>query len=405
MPRTALSRGRRPPPKPAPKPTYTRRTPVEIDLAADQLALAAALCGIVQGDQIICPWGCEIKPGRKTVKLVSDKKYIKCFKCGQYKGAINLVADTLGVPFYQAVDLLTGKDTPEKLSPAAAAKLAEARSRATDVMQMSFAAELSERTVKAYNAVLASKHASLAIAQKYYGQWHISPEAVATVGFVYITDPDALARELVSDHGIEAIVASGLAKLLEDGDRDNTGTGLRWMFSANYPVVEPQLDPKGRCFAMQFRPSNAQKRKVLAHKADPDKHKYVPPFMSLRGATGEHLIGINLEHLCSIPPTRVDIVEGAKDVAADLTLGNEAFGMPGTGVPPPKKSIDALRRAGHTLRVCMDGDTAGVASQDKVLEHFVAHGFPAERITKHRMPAGKDVTDILVEHVERASKQ
>jgi hypothetical protein len=250
--------------------------------------------------------------------------------------------------------------------------------------------------------VLSSKHASLPAAIRYYGQWHITPEAVATLGFVYITEPDELARELVKRFGTELIVASGLARPLEPGDRDTTNTKLRWMFSANYPVVEPQISPKGQCHSMQFRPSNAQKKKVLSHKAG--EGKYVPPFMSLRGAGPEHLIGINLEHLCSIPPTRVDIVEGAKDVAADISLGNEAFGLPGTGVLPPKKTVDALRRAKHALRVCMDGDEAGVASQDKVIAHLVANGFPADRITKHRMPVGKDITDILVDRYQRQTK-
>ena len=220
-------------------------------------------------------------------------------------------------------------------------------------------------------------------------------KALATVGFVYIFDATGLADELLTRFGNELVIASGVAKALEEGDRDRDNTGVRWMFSAKYPVIEPQISPRGACHSMQFRPSNAQKKKVQAHKAG--KGPYVPPFMSLRGAGIDHLIGINLDHLCAIGPTRVDIVEGAKDVAADITLGNEAFGMPGTGVLPPKKSVDALNRAGHTLRVCMDGDAAGRAAQDKVLAHFLELGFPAERISKHLMPEGKDIADILVE--------
>jgi DNA primase len=107
-----------------------------------------------------------------------------------------------------------------------------------------------------------------------------------------------------------------------------------------------------------------------------------------------------LEHLSKIEPTRVDIVEGAKDVAADLSLGNEAYGLPGTGIRPPKQVVESLRKWGHTLRVCMDGDEAGIKSQDEIVAYFIENGFPADRISKHPMPAGQDITDILVARVE-----
>jgi hypothetical protein len=400
--RTALSKGRRPvQAKTTPKGRL--RTQEEVDHAAGELARAMALCGLANGPTLQCPECGTVKD--KKVKIRQGKteksRYVKCWSCGWRSGATKLVETQLGLTFPQAVDLLNGithiSDDPERQK-----RLAELAAKAELHVAQSFQAELSARTVEAYNAVLSSKHASLAAAQRYYGQWHISPEAVATVGFVYITDPGALSRELLARFGAELMVVSGLAVELGPEDRDSTGTKLRWMFSDNYPVVEPQISPKGHCHSMQFRPSNAQKKKILAHKAG--EGKYVPQFMSLRGAGQNHRIGINLEHLCKIPATRVDIVEGAKDVAADMTLGNEAFGLPGTGVLPPPQTVDVLRRSGHTLRVCMDGDEAGIASQDKVIAHFIENGFPPDRISKHPMPPGKDVTDILVERYQRNSQ-
>ncbi len=397
MERTALSKGRRPvKAAPAAKSTPRRRTDAEIASAKDQLPLAMALCGFVADGELLCPWGCDPAKTHKKVKLFTDKKYVKCHKCKNFESAPDLVSRVLKLSFPAAVDLLNKSHVDSSdLSPEQRERVTSAKERAAALGTNSFKAELSERTVNLYNAVLASRHVSLDKAIEYYGQWHISPAAVATVGFVVITDPAALSAELLERFGRATVIASGIARALEESEGDPNGPQLRWMFSANYPVVEPQIGPTGNCHSMQFRPSIAQKRKVTAHKAGTGK--YVPPFMSLRGATPEHLIGINLEHLASIPPTRVDIVEGAKDVAADLTLGNEAFGMPGTKVLPPRKTVDVLRRSGHTLRVCMDGDQAGIESQDEIIAYFVANGFPPNRIYKYTMPIGKDITDILVD--------
>ena len=354
-----------------------------------------ALCGLANGDHLTCPWCGTSKP--KKVKLVTDKRYVKCFKCGEFRGAIKLVQETLGVTFPAAVDLLNGK-TPSsgatETDEHRAKRLAEATARAEALARNSFRAEMNADTVGVYNAVLGSKFVSLKEAQRYYTTWHIAPEAVSTVGFVYITDVDALAKDLVARFGRDIVLSSGIAKELEKGERDQMGLGLRFMFSRNYPVVEPQIGPSGNCMSMQFRPSLAQKAKVTAHKNG--QGEYVPPFMSLRGAGPDHLVGIGLDYLCNLAPTRVDIVEGAKDVAADLTLGNAAFGMPGTGVLPPAKSVAALLKAGHSLRICMDGDEAGRAAQQKVYDHFVANGFPKDRLVIHTMPDGQDVADILV---------
>lgn len=377
------------------RPASNLKTEAEIESASRQLPLAAALCGLADGKNLTCPWCGTSKRG--TVQLVTSAtgSYFKCHKCKGFAGATKLVQEVLGVSFPEAVDLLNGKtsDTGES-DEHRQQRLSEAAKRAEALAKNSFKAELTEQTVAVYNAILASAHASLPEAVRYYATWHISAEAVATVGFVYITDPDALAKELVSSFGVDGVVKAGVGAPIEDGTTDRLGLGLRFMFSANYPVVEPQIGPSGNCMSMQFRPSAKQKAKIAAHKRG--EGPYVPAFMSLRGAGPDHLVGIGLEYLCKLAPSRVDIVEGAKDVAADLTLGNKAFGMPGTGVLPPVKSVKALAKAGHSVRICMDGDEAGRASQKLVYDHFLASGFPEARLSIHEMPVDMDIADILV---------
>lgn len=368
----------------------------ELDEARSKIALAAALCGLADGEHLTCPWCSSSKPGR--VKIVADKNYLTCYKCQKAIKAVDLVMEKKGLSLVEAVDLLNGRVRgADEDDNAYKTRMSELEKRAGALMKPAFRAELTQGTVDVYNNVLTSAHSSLSRAQEYYATWHISAEAVANVGFVLITDAEALARELLTNHSRELLIKSGIAKETQAGEA-GVG-GLRFMFSGKYPVVEPQIAPTGNCMAMQFRPSLAQKRKIAEHKAG--RGEYVPSFMSLRGASPEHLIGVGLDRLVKISPTRVDIVEGAKDVAADLTMGNEAFGMAGTNVLPPGQSVRALAKAGHHLRVCMDGDEAGKASQLKVVEHFVANGFPKERISVHDMPDGLDITDILVRHNAR----
>lgn len=362
----------------------------ELAEARSKIALAVVICGLADGEHLTCPWCGTSKPGKVEVK--AEKNYLTCYKCQKAIKAVDLVMEKKGLSVRAAVDLLNGKIRKDGESEEAYTnRIATMESRVAGLMKPAFRAELTKATVDVYNSVLSSPFVSLAGAQDYYSTWHISREAVASVGFVLIHDPDKLGEELVREHGKLALVKSGIAK-----ESDERGGSLRFMFSANYPVVEPQIAPTGNCMSMQFRPSLRQKAKITAHKAG--KGEYVPSFMSLRGATPEHLIGIGLDRLVKIKPTRVDVVEGAKDVAADITMGNEAFGMAGTNVLPPAQSVRALAKAGHTLRICMDGDTAGKESQQRVLDHFVAHGFPKERIGIHPMPEGLDITDILVRH-------
>jgi hypothetical protein len=392
--------------------TSRLRSKAEIDLANAQIVMAIALGGMAQGDELVCP-KCGPEKCRGKVKLVAEKNYFGCYHCWWFPEAIELLTVSLGLDakrdFLKVVDMLLGADSkahPNETPQERQTRIDEIAARVSAMATKAFNAEMSADTVAVYNAVLASEFVSLEQAQRYYATWHISAEAVATIGFVVITDVKGLINSLVKTYGRDLMLRSGLARALEEDERDEFGHRLRFMFSANYPVVEPQIGPSGNCMSMQFRPSMRQKAKIAAHKAG--KGDYVPQFMSLRGATSEHLIGVGLDYLVKLvpgsdgKPITVDVVEGAKDVAADLTLGHPAFGMPGTKVLPPARSVRALAKAGHNIRICMDGDEAGQASQQKVYEHFVANGFPADKISIHTMPIGLDIADALVRKFARS---
>lgn len=353
----------------------------EIDEAAGQLERAFALAGLVGANGLICP-SCGTT---KKKKVVLKPKYWKCHRCGAYGGAIKLVQDQLGVGFREAVELLLGRRPADE-------QLAARERQITEIAVAGGFVATEDWDV--YGALLESDHVSVEAAQRYYGRWHIDPNVTAEAGARYVIDVAALRAELVETFGADRIVNAGLA-MRRDGSDD-----IWLLCGTKYPQLEPAIDAVGRVRNLQFRPSVAQKRKVDAHKAG--NGKYVPPFLSIRGAGPRHLIGIGLERLGKIEPSVVYIVEGFKDVLAARTLGFEAYGLPGVGVYPPPKVVEWLAGLGHRLVVTLDGDEAGRAAQPLVVEWFTSKGFPTERISTKTMPEGMDVTDRLVDRHARA---
>jgi 5S rRNA maturation endonuclease (ribonuclease M5) len=272
---------------------------------------------------------------------------------------------------------------------------------AARVESKSFQARLDAETVAVYNALLASEHSSVAAAQEAWATWHIDPAVVAEQRSVLVTDPHALGVELLDRFGADLLVDSGIAGRLDEKQaktRDMHGAGIRFMFSEQYPLVEPCIGPSGVALDLRFRAWGKQRDRIAAHKAG--NGPYVPAMLSLRGSTPDHLVGYGLERLGQIPATTVYVVEGFKDVLAARTMGAEAFGLPGTGVLPPEKVVRFLADQGHTLLVALDGDEAGVEARAKVIEHLTDNGFPADRLReKTDMPAGMDVADILAARV------
>ncbi len=379
------------------KPRFERLADEDVDLAKASITMAFTLAGLNAGESLICP-SCETS---KPKKVVAREHYWKCFRCGEFGSGIELVKERCNVGFRDAVLLIIGKVDPASVG-AVAPNPEELKRLSAQVASQVVTARLDNETVAVYNAVLNSKHASVAKAQEAWATWHIDPAVVAEQRSVFITDAQALGAELLNEFGADLLVDSGVAVRLNEQQsktRDMHGSGIRFMFSAAYPIVEPCLGRSGDAMELKFRAWGKQRDRIAAHKAGDGP--YVPAMLSLKGATPAHLVGYGLERLGQIAPSTVYVVEGFKDVLAARTLGAEAFGLPGTGVLPPEKVIRFLAATGHTMLVALDGDEAGVEARTKVIEHFKANGFPADRLReKTDMPAGMDVADILAARVE-----
>lgn len=376
----------------------------DIDRADEQLALAFAQLGLIKDGTLICPKCGANKPKKVAFKTsAKGRPYWTCYPCGARGSATKLLREH-GMRFNDAVDLLLGRGN-------ATAKPVEIPEH---IVQPNFVAVID---VEVFDFIHAA--GSLEKAQEYYARWHITADAVEKAGGRYLTGCVKLQQQLTAKFGIERLRECGVVTVDKNG-RDF------FLFSDDYPVVEVHMKPNGHVVGMQFRPSPKQRLKVDAHKAwkrrwsrfkdrdgnpidasdawakahekDParagDKVAYVTPFLSLKGAGPQSLVGGGLKALTRIPKgSTVYIVEGHKDLMALYSMGLCGYSIPGTGVMPPENVCRALSI--FDVVVALDGDAAGAKGRKNLLEHLAAHGVNARE--KQQIREGMDVTDILVE--------
>jgi len=381
--------------------------------AKHQLAQAFSIAGLIADGNVVCPRCGTSKKGKVQLKTSAESgiPYWKCHKCSERGDAIGILIDVKGYDFADAVNVLVGRDS--------SGKALRTVYRPEIEIAPSFSAVVD---VEVYNFVRDA--GSLEMAQRYYQRWHISAEAVAEAGSRYIADAVALQTDLLKKFGRERLLACGVLTI------DKNGKDF-FLFNDDYPVIEVHASPAGHVVGMQFRPSPKRMLKVKAHKewkrrwsgiVDTDgneiepgdawlaaytqdadsagpKAPYVTPFLSLKGAGIDSLVGCGLPRLAQLTasedgrPAKVYVVEGFKDLLAARTIGAEAYAIPGTGVMPPPKVCKILSR--HQMVVTLDGDEAGAKGRTAVMGWFASQGVSS--VEKTDMRTGMDIADILVE--------
>ena len=405
-PRSGRSGGRGDMSLPANRKSFPRITEDDIDSADQQVVRAFQILGLVANGALICPSCATAKPKKVEAKISSSgRHYWTCHRCGAYGSATKLLREN-GRKLPQAVNELLGRSSitgPLAILPEV--KVAKQFNAVVDV--------------EVYNAV--RRLGSIEAAQAYYSRWHINPESVAEAGASLIVEPSKAHAELLALFGNERLREAGILTT------DRNGNDY-WMFNDDYSVVEAHAWINANITGMQFRPSEKQLRKVQAHKAwkkrwsghlgpdgveldaseayelakaiDPKSAgldvKYVPPFMSVKGAGPDSLLGCGLRRISTLEPgQRIYVVEGFKDLLAARTLGVEAYAIPGVAGMPPAKVCQFFSSRGDTLVVTLDGDEAGARGRDSLMAHFASNRVKAER--KDDLRLGMDIADILVE--------
>lgn len=395
-----------------------RYTDDQVELADQQIGIAFAEAGLIaENGELVCPV-CHTA-GRKKVQIKTSSKtgraYWTCHKCPDSWGssAIKLLTQTDdrevsdGRKWRDAVATLLRLSVDGTGTPIARKKITPIEAEA------SFAAT---NDIEVYDRIRDA--GSVERAQEYWAQWHIAPETVVEAGSTLIEDAKAVHAQLLEEFGADRLRAAGVIT------SDAKGNDV-FLFNDDYNVIEAHMAPSGRIMGMQFRPSGKRMQTVQAHKAwkkrwsgildedgnelDPkeawrrayetdqgvgERIPYATPFLSLKGAGENHLVGCGLRRLTRIhAPSTVYVVEGFKDLLAARTMGVEAYAIPGTGVMPPERSVAILRQ--HDVVVALDGDEAGARGRQALLEYLTERGVKARTGAAPR--DGMDVTDTLVE--------
>ena len=376
------------------------------ETARRQLRLGFAAAGLFEENRPVCPACGENRRGKVKLKEEAANPYWKCFRCGEFADVFHAM-ELRGIKFTEAMRVLLGRGG--SIDPSRLREIAGVLESTP-----SFVADVN---FEVYDLIRDT--ADLEAAQKYYGQWHIDPAVVEDAGSRYITDAKKLEKELLSRFGRDTLLQCGVLMI------DKNGKDM-FLFSNDYPVIEPHESPNGHVVGLQFRPSPRQLLRIRAHKdwkkrwsgtVDKDGQAieakeawrtayaadaeaageyapYIAPFMSIRGAGPDSLVGCGVHRIAGLDnATKVYVVEGFKDLMAARSMGVEAYAIPGTGIMPPEKVCRLLGR--HEMIVMLDGDDAGAKGRANLLAHFATNGVKAAEMRDVRI--GMDVADILVE--------
>lgn len=360
------------------------------------LVRALAILGLisVDGSAVQCP-ECGLTCTLKEFSIKPDggyKHYKKGCWGGGGSGITLLMAAPLSLSFPDAVRALVGKPTS---------------------VPVVVPDQLPQLNVKAFKAVIDHEIFGAILtygrrynggecvirAQEFYGQWHISPEVVAASGAVYITNPEHLADMLVAKFGLDRLLACGVFTMNRN-DEPMCLIGRKW------PVIEPARDASGKVINLQFRASDAQYAKYLAHKRGELPYEGNQKFLNVRGIDPG---AVGLDVVAALPAgEQVFIVEGFKDRLAGLTFGGNYVAFPGTGYRPSAAEMEVLSQ--YRLVLMFDGDEAGQSAVNgvetveadgtvKVVKPGMKHWLQAKgarEVFVHPLSDDMDITDKLV---------
>jgi 5S rRNA maturation endonuclease (ribonuclease M5) len=384
-------------------------TDTDKKIAKDSILKAFQIAGLTSEDSIVCPNCGNSKKGKIKVKTSakSGNLYWHCFPCGEHGDAIELLTKFMNYTFVDAINLLLDRDPLQN-------SMGNFKVLPKFEIAPPFLAKVNSAV---YDYLLSLGSADEAV--KYYGVWHIAPEAVIEAGSVVLVNARKIQNLLIAKFSKEELIECGVLT------KDKAGRDF-FLFNSEYNVVEPHRNDSGSVVGMQFRPSPQQMLKVKAHKdwkkrwsgklsssgeiLDPseaweeaysfnsaqagEKIPYVTPFLSLKGAGRESLVGCGLWRIGKLPKgSKIYVVEGFKDLLAARTLGVEAYAIPGVGVMPSDKVCKLFKS--HHMVVMLDGDEAGAKGRAALMAHFKEQGITSSIFPNQR--EGMDVADILVE--------
>lgn len=435
--------------KPLPK-KFVEFTEDEKREANTNIALAFQLLGLVADGQLVCPECGGSK--RKVQAKVGNNPYWKCHKCKAYGSVINLLKEKGGYTYPDAVNTLLGRPTTgavREVSKVELPKIVLSQSFKADVdidiydfIRNSGSLQAAQKyyeTVAHIKPEVVAESGSTYITDARKLQKELttkfSMERLKKAGVVTVDKNDRDLFLFSDDYCVIEPHERACKDLIESW-RDYVEKAKKAKAAGedlpDAPFVrptcsKPAADGHGHVVGMQFRPSLKQRALVDAHKKwkkkwsgiinretgkafEPteawqamhdvapssagEKIPYVVPFLSLKGATPESLVGCGLKRLSSLKPgQKIYVVEGFKDWLAARSMNIEAYAIPGTGVLPGEHICKLLRL--HIMVPTLDGDAAGAEGRKNLELYFDEVNIKHEPNPNIR--EGMDVADILID--------
>lgn len=362
------------------------------------LSVALSYAGLLGENTVACPMcGKTSELGKNKFKMFPDGGWKHFGADGCYGDAIGVLTNSsLQLSFPDAVRLLVGKPTSVVVEKPA--KI---------VGDLTVSAFKANMDAEVYQGVLiygrkAFNGAGVQKAIDFYAQWHIDAQVVKDSGAVYITDPKHFAEAIERRFGIERLINCGLF-VVNKNDQPMCLINHKW------PVVEPGKNSEGVVTNLQFRASNEQYERYLKHKRGELSYEGNQKFVNLRGVRPESYLGSGIDVIAQLPErSQVYVVEGFKDRLSAMTLGVNAYAIPGVGYRPGKEVLEVLSR--HDVILSLDGDEAGLKGvygtivQDKdgneisrkpgLLDYLQKHDV---QTWVHPLKNDFDITDRLVQ--------
>ncbi len=311
-----------------------------------------------------CPFHQE-----KTASFHVDeaKGYYYCFGCHAKGDAISFIRETENLGFIEAVELLAGEaGMPLPARDPAAAARAAANQGLVEAM---------EAAVRFYRAQLSGARAGQARA--YLDRRGLAPAARERFEIGFAPDERTLLLEHLTAKGFprERLAEAGLVGLPADGGSAYDRFRGRIMF--------PIRDERGRAIAFGARAIAAGQEPKYLNSPD------TPLFDK-----GRTLYNAGPARAAAAKAGSVVVTEGYMDVIALAEAGIEHAVAP-LGTAITEHQLERLWRLSPEPVVALDGDPAGLAAAQRLIDLALPHLGAGRSLRFALMPPGQDPDDVV----------
>lgn len=301
----------------------------------------------------LCPFHNEKTP---SFSVSSEKQMYHCFGCGKGGNVFQFIQEIEGLSFPESVIRVAEMEnipvTFEETEFQQSAVPHPINSKKKKLV------EIHEKVAQFYHHILLNTEIGEP-ALVYLESRGMTPELIEQfqIGFAPF-ERTLLEKYLTQEFGTELFEETGLFVQKDDGE---------WMDRFYQRIMFPIRDHKGQVVAFSGR--------VLPNETidTSEMPKYLNSPETLIFSKSQVLFNFNLARPTIRKENEVFLFEGFMDVIASWNVGLQN-GAASMGTSLTNEQIQQLRKVTDHLVICYDGDRAGMAAADRVLDLFETQG-------------------------------